>query len=152
MQKGKRRPALAQLPVPTESVEQQQLFRWAENMAGRYPALGLMFHVPNGGKRSKAEAARFKAEGVKPGVPDVCLPVARGGHFGLYIELKRQRGGKASDDQLQWLEALSRAGYAVALCAGSEPAEKVIMDYLKLRPTEVIDPAAQTRSNEGDRP
>lgn len=78
------------LPVPTESVEQQCLFRWAAFQSGRFPELALLYHVPNGGSRKKAEAGRFRAEGVKAGVPDLCLPVARGGFHGLYIELKRR--------------------------------------------------------------
>lgn len=82
------------LPVPTESVEQQCLFRWAAFQSGRFPELALLYHVPNGGSRKKAEAGRFRAEGVKAGVPDLCLPVARGGFHGLYIELKRQKAVK----------------------------------------------------------
>lgn len=53
------------LPVPTESVEQQCLFRWAAFQSGRFPELALLYHVPNGGSRKKAEAGRFRAEGVK---------------------------------------------------------------------------------------
>ena len=52
------------LPVPTESVEQQCLFRWAAFQSGRFPELALLYHVPNGGSRKKAEAGRFRAEGV----------------------------------------------------------------------------------------
>ena len=37
-----------------------------------------MFRIPNGGSRHPAEAARLKAQGVKAGVPDLCIPVARG--------------------------------------------------------------------------
>ena len=69
--------------VPTESVEQQSLFRWAAYQSGKYPELKLLYHVPNGGSRNKAEAGRFKAEGVKAGVPDLCLPVPRGEFHGL---------------------------------------------------------------------
>ena len=68
------------LPVPTESEEQQTLFSWATMQSGRYPELRLLYHIPNGGSRGKAEAGRFKAEGVKSGVPDLCLPVARGAY------------------------------------------------------------------------
>ena len=53
------------LPVPTESVEQQCLFRWAAFQSGRFPELALLYHVPNGGSRKKAEAGRFRAEGVR---------------------------------------------------------------------------------------
>lgn len=120
------------IPAPTESVEQQCLFRWAEFQHGRFPELTLLYHVPNGGNRSKSEAGRFRAEGVKAGVPDLCLPVARGGFHGLYIELKRQKGSKTSDAQIAWLENLKQQGYFVALCKGWEAAAKEIEKYMQL--------------------
>lgn len=121
--------------VPTESQEQQALFNWANWQRGKYPELALMYHTPNGGHRSKAEAGRFKAEGVKAGVPDICLPVARGGYHGLYIELKRQRGGKTSANQKEWVQALSEQDYLVEVCKGWEAASKVIIDYLNMEAT-----------------
>ena len=90
------------MPVPTEAQEQMTLFSWAAMQSGKYPELNLLYHVPNGGSRHKAEAGRLRAEGVKAGVPDLCLPVARGQYHGLYIELKRQRGGRTSDHQSEW--------------------------------------------------
>ena len=69
--------ARKKMPCPTEGVEQATLFSWASMRTYWHPELNLMFHIPNGGKRSKAEAGRFRAEGVKSGVPDICLPVAR---------------------------------------------------------------------------
>lgn len=120
------------LPVPTESVEQQCLFRWADFQRGRFPELALLYHVPNGGNRSKSEAGRFRAEGVKAGVPDLCLPVARGGFHGLYIELKRLRGSKTSEEQTAWIESLKQQGYFVSLCKGWEAAAKEIEQYLQL--------------------
>lgn len=120
------------LPVPTESAEQQCLFRWAQFQSGRFPELALLYHVPNGGSRKKAEAGRFRAEGVKAGVPDLCLPVARGGYHGLYVELKRLKGSKTSEKQTGWLSALAEQGYYTALCKGWEAAAKVIEDYLNM--------------------
>ena len=80
--------------IPLEAEEQAALFQWAEYQSGKYPELALMYHVPNGGSRNKAEAANLKRQGVKSGVPDVCLPVPRGNSHGAYIELKRIKGGK----------------------------------------------------------
>ena len=119
------------LPVPKESEEQQTLFEWVRLQSGKYPELRLLYHIPNGGSRNKAEAGRLQAEGVKAGVPDLCLPVARGGYHGLYIELKRKRGGVASDLQLAWMENLMKQGYCVALCKGWEAAAEMIMNYLQ---------------------
>mgnify|MGYP000301316633 CR=1 FL=1 len=118
-----------QAPAPSESVEQQCLFRWAAFYSGKYPELELLHHIPNGGKRSKAEAARFKAEGVKAGVPDVCLPIPRGGFHGVYIEMKRQ-GGRVSKEQAKWLYILSKQGYLTAVCYKWENAAEILKDYL----------------------
>lgn len=120
----------SKMPVPTEAQEQMTLFSWAAMQSGKYPELNLLYHVPNGGSRHKAEAGRLRAEGVKAGVPDLCLPVARGQYHGLYIELKRQRVGRTSDHQSEWLDALSAQGYKAALCYGWEQAAGTIIEYL----------------------
>lgn len=121
-------------PVPTESQEQQCLFRWVACKRVFCPELDLLYHVPNGGSRRKSEAGRFKAEGVKAGVPDLFLPVALGGYHGMYIELKRQKGGRTSPEQERWIEALKKQGYFVALCRGWESAAKLLLFYLSLPP------------------
>lgn len=89
-----------------------------------------MYHIPNGGSRTKAEAGRFKAEGVKSGVPDICLPVAREQYHGLYIELKRREGGRLSEAQKLWIEALRKLGYWAIVCRGWEEAAREIERYL----------------------
>lgn len=119
------------IPCPTEDEEQISLMQWAAVMSGRYPELRLMYHIPNGGARSKPEAARFKAMGVKKGVPDIHLPVARGQHHSLYIELKRQRGGRPSDEQKQWIKDLRAQGNAALVCEGWRQAAATIEQYLK---------------------
>ena len=118
------------MPVPTESVEQQALFRWADFQCCTYPELELMFHIPNGGSRRKAEAGIFKAEGVKAGVPDLYLPVARGKYHGMFVEMKRLKGSKTSDEQLHWLEQLTKQGYYCVICKGWEVAKDEILKYL----------------------
>lgn len=113
----------------SESVTQICLFRWAGYMQGQYPELKLMYHIPNEGKRSRSTGARMKREGLKPGVPDICLPVPRGGFHGLYVEMKVGRN-KTTDNQDFWLEALEKQGYSTAVCYGWEAASKVILKYL----------------------
>jgi hypothetical protein len=56
----------------------------------------IAFHVPNGGYRTKAEAARMKWIGVLAGVPDLVL-LGRDGKIWL-IEVKAE-GGALSADQ-----------------------------------------------------
>lgn len=124
--------SLDKAPTASESAEQQALFRWAEYMSGRHPEIRLLYHIPNEGKRSRATGARLKAEGLKAGVPDICLPVATGKYHGLYIELKAGRN-TATDKQKEWLAALCAHGYCTAVCWGWEQAAAVITDYLGVK-------------------
>ena len=116
--------------LPTEDEEQIWLFSWAALNLGKWPELELMHHIPNGGKRTKTEAARFKAMGVKRGVSDIFLPVARGGFHGLYIELKA-KDGKVESAQKEWIEAVRKQGYCGAVCYGGAVAAELIQRYMK---------------------
>lgn len=113
-----------------ESQIQKSLFEWANLSSGKYPELKLMFHIPNGGRRDVVEAYHLKQQGTKSGVPDLCLPVARSGYHGLYIELKAA-GGRLQDSQREWIADLTRQGYAAYVCYGFDEAKTVIESYLK---------------------
>ncbi len=132
----------------SEHAEQAALFRWAEFARARLPELALLYAVPNGGHRHKATGARLKAEGVKRGVPDVCLPVARNGAHGLYIELKTERG-KTTSEQIGWIRALRRHGYAAEVCHGWESARSMIEHYLTAGPHRGPALAASTPTPHG---
>ena len=119
----------------SEETDQKYLFQWAQAREKAIPALASMYHIPNGGKRGKAEAARFKAAGVRAGVPDVCLPYAAGGFIGLYIELKVGKN-TASDMQKVWLKRLKSQGHYVCICYGWEYAAEIILMYLRGRITK----------------
>ena len=119
--------------VPSEDEEQMQVVQWAAMQMGRWPDLQWLYHIPNGGKRRRTEAARFKALGVKAGVPDLCLPVPKGGYHGLYIEMKRQEGGKLSKEQRDWIEGLDKNGYCVRRCDGARQAIAVLEAYMRGR-------------------
>ncbi len=114
-----------------ESREQITLFEWAILQECKYPELELLHHIPNGGKRAKTTAIRLKMEGVKPGVPDVMLPVPRGIYHGLYIELKAGKN-KTTEKQDKWLSNLKQQGYYTAVCYGWESASEVLLKYLSL--------------------
>lgn len=70
----------------------------------KYPAIGkLLFAIPNGGARSRTEAAIMKAEGVTAGVADLILLIGRGGFNALCIEMKTtDRRSTLSDAQIEW--------------------------------------------------
>lgn len=123
--------------VPDEHREQCWLIQWCRSQARVHPALAMIYAIPNGGKRHPVVANKLRAEGVRSGVPDLCLPVARGTWHGLYIEMKRRRGGTVSEDQHGWLVALRKEGYRTEVCKGWEVARDVLMDYLRGTPSHL---------------
>jgi len=115
----------------TEAQHQMNVIRWSEIMRDIYPELKLLFHVPNGGTRDVIEAKHLKEQGLKSGVPDLCLPVPRGQYHGMYIEMKTEVG-KTSPEQDWWIEQLKVQGYYVGVCHGWQPAIQIIEWYMKL--------------------
>jgi hypothetical protein len=82
-----------------------------------------------------AALATLKRQGVKPGVPDICLPVPRRHWHGLWLELKTpksatSRAGVVSADQKAWLSHLAVNDYRAEVCWGWEAARATILDYL----------------------
>lgn len=116
--------------IDTEDGAQETLFSWAAWQQNKWPELELLYHVPNGGKRDKATAAKLKGQGVKPGVPDLALPVAKCGYHGLFIELKVGRN-KTTALQDRWLENLREQGYYTKVCYGWEEARDTLVEYLE---------------------
>ena len=121
------------MKTPTEHEEQATLIEWTEVQGIRYPELRKIFAIPNGGHRNVITARKLKAEGVKPGVPDLFLPVPRNGVRGLFIEIKRRKGGRLSPEQHDWRDFLLSQGYGVEICKGWEEARDVLIDYLRLK-------------------
>lgn len=94
---------------------------------------GRLFAIPNAGAGSqRGQAGKMKAEGVRSGVPDLCLPVARHGFNGLYIELKA-KGGRLRPEQGGWLDFLGGQGYMAVCCVGADAAIDTIRGYLDER-------------------
>ena len=115
--------------IDTESGAQEMLFTWAMWQQEGRPELKLLYHVPNGGKRDATTGRALKRQGVKAGVPDLCLSVARGGYHGLYIELKAGKN-TTSPKQKEWINDLGQQGYYAAVCRGWEEAKETIENYL----------------------
>ena len=115
-----------------EDREQQMLIKWAQQASIRheFPELKLMFHIPNERHCDAREGKRLKLMGVKSGVPDLYLPVARGGYNGLFIELKAENG-KPSENQMWWFNELNKQGYFSAICYGWVQSAELITKYLR---------------------
>ena len=125
----------------SEHGHQQALFCWASLNIDKYPQLQWLYAIPNGFFATPGQKAKMKAEGLKDGVPDVCLPVPRYDSWlgawwhGLYIELKiikrrNHKDGGCSKDQLEWIDYLTKADYRCHICYGWEDARDKILEYL----------------------
>jgi hypothetical protein len=97
------------------------------------PELEWMHAIPNGGGRSARQGADLKAEGVRGGVADICLPVSRNGAHGLYIEMKKANGvpSDVSKDQTDFARFVTSQGYAWVVCFGWQQATKLLQTYLE---------------------
>lgn len=115
----------------TEAQHQATIIKWTLVNRGKYPELKLLFHIPNGGARDPVEGRHLKEQGVKKGVPDLCLPVPRGQYGALFIELKTEKG-KTSEAQDWWIRELNKVGCFAEVCHGWESAVRVLEWYLNL--------------------
>lgn len=122
---------------------------WLTEHNDRLPQLQWLHAVKNQGHGDAIRGARSAAEGVKAGVFDTFLPVARSWQWGsqppfqigqdnplqcqyngLYIELKRPGKHKASAEQETFQRDMRAAGYAAEICVGWEAARDCILKYL----------------------
>lgn len=104
--------------IPTEHEEQREFVRWF-----RMLYRGVRIHsIPTGGHRHIAVAAKMKAEGATPGVPDLFIPEWR-----LWVEMKRTQGGVVSPEQKDWINYLQNVGYRAIVCKGADDAKKQIV-------------------------
>lgn len=95
----------------------------------------MLFAVPNGGGRSRTEAAIMKGEGVTAGVADLILLEARGGWGALCIEMKtRSKSSRQRPSQKAWQEVAERAGNRYVVIRSLEAFMAVVREYMGLPP------------------
>lgn len=111
----------------TEDYEQIEFIKWCAFHPDPRPS--MIYAIPNGEKRSPKTGAKLKRLGVKPGIPDLHLPIASQGYHTLYIEMKK-KNGRVSDDQKIQIQILRNEGHRVEVCWSKEEAVVVICDYL----------------------
>jgi len=107
---------------PSETDEQVGFVNW---FRARFPGVRI-FAIPNGGHRAISTAKRLKAEGVLPGVPDLQVPAWR-----LWIEMKREKGGKLSEDQVEMIGYLEGIGNKVIVGKGAQDASRQVIEWIK---------------------
>lgn len=122
-------------PDRLEEREQARVVRWSHLTPARalMPSLRWLHHSPNGGKRDAFTGAQLKAMGVKPGFPDLILPVRSGQIPGLVIEMKSQTG-QVTSEQADWLDHYAEQGWATAVARSAEEARMILCEYVGCDP------------------
>jgi hypothetical protein len=116
-------------PRELERPHQVALIKWVRAVKDIYPVLKLLYAVPNGGDRNIRVARKLKAEGVLAGVADLCLPAARRGYHGLYLEMKLEEG-VATKEQKEFLRGVSGEGCCAVIAQGVDEAKETLEWYL----------------------
>lgn len=113
-----------------EHLHQAALIDWIDSdVIKQHPELAWLYAVPNGGDRAKATAVKMKAEGVKRGVWDLCLPVRRNDCCGLYIEMKYGKNG-LTKEQKEFGDFVRLQGYKTVVCYSWIEAKTELLEYL----------------------
>lgn len=106
--------------IPSEHQEQVLFVNWFRLT---YP--GVLIHAtPNAAKRTKRTAGIMKSEGMVAGIPDLFIPA-----WGLWIEMKRRKGGSLSPEQKRIIKYLRANGIPVHVCKGADEAMAVVQDF-----------------------
>lgn len=121
----------------SEHAEQVAVIDWCFRNTARYPSLDLIFAIPNGamlggGRIGAIRMNALKAEGLRPGVCDLFLPLPKGVYHGMFIEMKTATG-TLSENQEQFIEAVTQLGYFAPVCWGADDAIDNLQWYLELK-------------------
>lgn len=114
----------------TEEQEQRKFFDYLALQSD--PLCKLPYHQVNQGKRGYQYAKMLQRTGMKRGIPDVFIPIPKGIYHGFFIEFK-VRPNKPTEDQEQWLDALTSQGYLCMVAYSGDEAIKAFSLYLALR-------------------
>lgn len=98
-----------------EHDNQSAYFKILDLNIRQHPELTFIFAIPNAAKRSPQVIREMLDEGLKKGVPDICIPISRHGHGAAWIENKFG-DNKMSPDQLRFRDFLIEQGYAFKTC------------------------------------
>lgn len=112
-----------------EHINQVDYFRLLGLVTHKLPVVEFIFAIPNGGHRHKGTAIRMKKEGVKSGVWDICVPIARQNYHGLYIEFKYGKG-TLTDSQKRYQDFFEQQGYLCKVFYDSLKAFRFTINYI----------------------
>jgi len=116
----------------SEYQEALKIEEWRLNNLKQYPILEYSVCHLTGSKMSIGVIAKTKKIGaLKKGIPDYFFPIPTKDSHGLWLELKKEKGGKVSLEQKKWIIAMNNLGYSAHVVEGAKEAIHFIEHQLK---------------------
>jgi len=115
--------------IATERQEHLAFMRWSQTQP---MVRDLLIHIPNEYDGGIGGGHLRKRLGVRKGVSDFFLPIPKGSHHGLWMELKRKSKGKPTFEQKDWIERMQKLGYAASFCFGCDEAIDTVKKYMEI--------------------
>ena len=121
--------------VETEDQLQVRIGQWLDLAL---PLGAVWHHSPNEGNRHVSYKVKQKKMGTKAGWPDIEIfcpgdQSKVGNSIAIFIELKRPKGGKLSDNQALMRDKLELAGCFWQLCRSIDQVEEFLDGIIKRR-------------------
>lgn len=105
--------------LPTETWEQIKFVEWFKKT---YPDV-IIIYIHNGGTRSLIERVQQRCLGLHPGTSDLFVP-----EFKLWIEMKRTKLSRVSDEQKVFMKDMHKIGYQYIIGYGWEDAKSQVLE------------------------
>ena len=100
---------------------------WAK---GTYP--DMHWTASCGGMRTSiGTAIKMKRAGYRKGSSDIFIFEAKGKYHGLHIEMKKEKGGTKSPEQIEWARKSNERNYLAVFCNGEEEAKEIVRKYME---------------------
>jgi hypothetical protein len=113
--------------ISSERELQQAILDWyaAQIQLRNLADCDVLMAIPNGQYRP----GQRPEPGMRPGVPDLFLPVARRGYYGLWLELKWGQN-RPTPEQEAWLARLQKLNHCCAVVRSLEEAQELLSWYM----------------------
>jgi hypothetical protein len=110
-----------------ESKLQANIVRWFSLAYPKYER--MLFAIENKRRATPIQGARLKQQGIKAGVPDLCLALPTQNSGALYIELKFGKN-KQTAEQKEFEIACNKFGNCYELIYTFDDAVRLITSYI----------------------
>ena len=115
---------LSKTIIASEHIEQVRLVNWFKI---NFPDF-IIFSIPNEGKRTNGN--RFVSTGLTKGISDLAILLPNGKI--VFMEMKKQKGGKLSDYQANFIKKCESLGHIALIGYGaSDASEKILKELSK---------------------